>query len=528
MTNQTAPSSPESDDWSFLDKSRCQRLERSWAGTFRNHLLEQLPTAALSELFPDQGGRPRKDYQLVLGVLVLQQLHDLTDAETVEAISFNLSWHYALRIAPYSNPYLCERTLRNYRRVVIEHQLEQRLFRQLTDQLVRVFKIDSMRQRIDSTAVCSAMRQLNRLGIIVETVSKFVRELGRCYPQLCEQIDSETIRLYVKRTGAGCFGLTKPSEAKTRLPEAAKTLGQLVLQFAATEAAQLHSYLLLKQVFDEQCAWEGAEGEPTIRIKTPDEIPCDSIHSPADPDSSYNKHRGHGYSVQIMETYAEDDDAAGFCEDAPAIPDLILHVAVGKLTEHDSTALEPAIADVRERGLCPTQVLGDSHYGSQEQVEQMHTQGIQVISPAMPPKGYKQGQITLEQFELDASGAIIACPQGHPPDVSSVSDTKIEVRFDLSTCKDCPLHEQCPGYQRSQSGQRWRYTPQRVATRARRLADKQPQFKERYRWRAGIEGTMSRLKYQMGLSQLRVRGMSAVRYTVFLRALGLNIQRVSA
>lgn len=79
----------------------------------------------------------------MLGVLVLQQLHDLTDAQTVEAISFNLSWHYALGIAPYSNPYLCERTLRNYRRVVMEHKLEQVLFRELTDKLVRTFKIDS-------------------------------------------------------------------------------------------------------------------------------------------------------------------------------------------------------------------------------------------------------------------------------------------------------------------------------------------------------------------------------------------------
>lgn len=30
--------------------------------------------------------------------------------------------------------------------------------------------------------------------------------------------------------------------------------------------------------------------------------------------------------------------------------DLIVHVVVGKLTEYDSHALEPAIADVRERG----------------------------------------------------------------------------------------------------------------------------------------------------------------------------------
>ncbi|UBF23796.1 hypothetical protein K9N68_18750 [Kovacikia minuta CCNUW1] len=79
MTDQTAPPSP-TDNWSFLDKSRRQRLEKSWAGTFRTHLLEQLPTTDLAQLFPTQGGRPRKDYQLVLGVLVLQQLHDLTDA----------------------------------------------------------------------------------------------------------------------------------------------------------------------------------------------------------------------------------------------------------------------------------------------------------------------------------------------------------------------------------------------------------------------------------------------------------------
>lgn len=69
----------------------------------------------LAKQFLEKGGRPRKDYQLGLGVLILQQLHDLTDAETVEAVAFNLTCHYALAIAPYNFVYLCERTLRNYR-----------------------------------------------------------------------------------------------------------------------------------------------------------------------------------------------------------------------------------------------------------------------------------------------------------------------------------------------------------------------------------------------------------------------------
>ena len=36
---------------------------------------------------------------------------------------------------------------------------------------------------------------------------------------------------------------------------------------------------------------------------------------------------------------------------------------------------------------------------------------------------------------------------------------------------------------------------------------------------------MSRLKHQLRLAHLRVRGMSSVTYTVVLRALGLNIRR---
>jgi hypothetical protein len=37
-----------------------------------------------------------------------------------------------------------------------------------------------------------------------------------------------------------------------------------------------------------------------------------------------------------------------------------------------------------------------------------------------------------------------------------------------------------------------------------------PAFQDRYRWRAGIEATMSRLKHQMGLARLRIRRMVAV------------------
>src|SRR5207244_1886181 len=132
--------------------------------------------------------------------------------------------------------------------------------------------------------------------------------------------------------------------------------------------------------------------------------------------------------------------------------------------------------------------------------------------------------------ELDEVGRVVACPQGHAPVWTSVSETRLAVRFDPIPCQACPSMHTCPGSVSSQSkqGARWQYTHERVAQRHRRLAEQESAFTAQYRWRAGIEATMSRLKHQMHLAHLRVRGMAAVCYTVFLWALGLNILRVAA
>ena len=101
------------DPWEYLGPKRRRLLERSWAGVFQKHLLKHLPAGNLSPHFRESFGRPSKDLYAVLGALILQQLHDLTDAETVEAIAFNIGWHYALDIRCESDAYVCERTLRN-------------------------------------------------------------------------------------------------------------------------------------------------------------------------------------------------------------------------------------------------------------------------------------------------------------------------------------------------------------------------------------------------------------------------------
>ena len=510
------------DPWSHLGLKRRKLLENSWAGVFRQYLLVHLPVQELAPHFCEDFGRPSKDMFMVLGALILQQLHDLTDKQTVEAVAFNISWHYALDIRNADDAYICERTLRNYRRLVIEKDLDQVVFRTLTDRLITTVGVDTRKQRIDSTALRSAMRNLTRLGILVETTSKFLRELKRVYPQL--HIDPELWRKYVDRKGEGCFAHTAPSESKRRLPEAARDVYALITHFHRSEAATLDSFQLLEQIFDEQCDVNEDAGDPVV-IKPPKQIGCNNIHSPADPDASYNKHRGVGYLIQVMETYDDrpiDQNTSGEEEK----PDLITHVAVGKMNVYDGSAVQPALEDTQGRGVGPESLLGDTHYGSNEVIEKAKNRGVEVIAPSMSAKGKQQGLLTLEDFALDEQGRMLQCPQGHAPVSTHVSSCRLQATFDRSICSGCALRKQCPATA-SRKHLRWQYTHERVRQRARRLEEQTSGFRDRYRWRAGIEGTMSRMKHQMGMGKLRVRGKSAISYVTFLRALGLNIFRVA-
>ncbi|WP_417847826.1 transposase [Thalassoglobus sp.] len=171
------------DPQEYLGLKRRRLPDRSWSGVFKDYLLKQLPVRKLATKFHDNFGRPTKDLHVALGALILQQLHDFTDQQTTEAITLNIVWNYALDTRQDSDAYLCERTLRNYRKKVLNAGLDQVLFRTLTDKLIEEIGVDISKQRLDSTAVRSAIRGLTRLEILVQATTKFLRELKRMHPE---------------------------------------------------------------------------------------------------------------------------------------------------------------------------------------------------------------------------------------------------------------------------------------------------------------------------------------------------------
>lgn len=75
-----------------------------------------------------------------------------------------------------------------------------------------------------------------------------------------------------------------------------------------------------------------------------------------------------------METYTDTDDT----DRKATTLNLITHVAVERAHESDARALMPAIESARQRDLTTGQLLADSLYGSDENIQTAKDNGVDV------------------------------------------------------------------------------------------------------------------------------------------------------
>lgn len=505
--------------WGFLSPKRRELLEQSWANLFQKELLCELPVGEVASFFNDDFGRPTKELHTALGTLLLQQAHDLTDEETVSQLAFNIEWHFALNITEESDSakYMCPKTLWNMRHIVLENGLDAILFDRTTDKLAKVFKVNADNQRIDSVHIKSNMRRLGRIGIFASSISKFLVNLKRGHKELFDTIDQTVIEKYLSEKSLQCFAMVKPSESAKTLKSVSADLFDLVEQFKDhPEAKAMHSYKLLERVLKEQCNL--SDDGKAVSVRKPKEIPSDSLQNPSDPDATYSGHKGQGYQVQVMETYCKDEKAK---EQAL---NLITHIEVEPACNSDANALIPAIKSSKERGLDPEELLADTLYGSDENCRNAAKLGVELVAPAM---GKNKEGITLSDFEVSQKGDVVSCPQGHAPVRIKNKKNRRSVVFDLRHCNLCPFQKTCPVKQ-GKKGYYLRYTDKEMRLAIRKACEQTGDFKNRYRWRAGVEAAMSEYDRLTGVKHLRVRGFKAVRFCATLKAIGVNLFRATA
>ncbi len=87
------------------------RLEKSWAQAFRDRVLPLIEEELFRSSFDkDNAGRPNKSIRLLMGLHLLKEWDDLTDAQVLDNLEYNLQWHHALMLVS-GTAHTCQKTL---------------------------------------------------------------------------------------------------------------------------------------------------------------------------------------------------------------------------------------------------------------------------------------------------------------------------------------------------------------------------------------------------------------------------------
>ena len=498
--------------FAHLGPKRIALLESSWAHLFREEILHKLPAEKLFPFFSEFRGRKSKELYAMLGLVLIQQMEDCSDVDAVDNFALNLKWQYALNITDESDvaSYVSPKTLWNLRDIVARNGLQDCLFKNVTDALKKLFALDPSKQRLDSVHIFSNMAHLGRIRLFVRTIRTFLTNLKRHHSAENDLLGDIVLRYDKKSDGA--FAV-KPTESAKKLSELGDDCFLLVERFKEhTTVAKMDSYKHLVRLFTEQCIVEKDDNGSRVAIKANKDVSSDSLQNPSDPDAGYSGHKGKGFQMQVMETYSENKSQ----------PNLITHIKVEAANESDTNALLPAIADATQRDLAPTELLADTLYGSDDNVEKAKDLGIAVIAPVM---GAKENIILLADFTFTGSDQLTACPEQQTPiKTKTGKNGGTKAYFDKAVCDQCRHQSECP-VKRNKKSSTISYDAKSLRLSRRRKTEKEDSFKEKYRYRSGIEGTMSDLDRMTGLKRLRVRGMPQVRLAATLKATGLNILR---
>lgn len=491
-----------------------RRLLEDWPGVFRHVILELMPVEALREHFHPGLGRPTRELYSMAGLILLMEFRNWTKAQAVEAYSFHLNVQYALNLEPVAHD-LSVRTLERYQRYFEQDELAQRVLHDVTTRLVEVLGIRIDQQRLDSTHVFSDMAQLGRTRLMGVAIKRFLTQVKRHDPTAYAGLD-EALRQRYAPSEHQLFGAVARDSQSRRLlrQQVAEDMYQLLGRFADQPAhTNRSSYRAMDRIFHEQC--EVHEETVTVKAKTGNTV----MQNPSDPDATYDGHKGPGHQVQITETCHPDNEAQLVTTAVPqtaAVP--------------DEQAVAPVLEALKASDLLPEEMLGDTHYPSDENVQLAERYGVELVGPVPGTEPVQRpDDLTLDDFVIDeTTEQVLCCPDGHAPvrSVHHQASGRTHTTMAAAHCDRCAWREHCP-VEAAAEGYHLEHTAKQRRVAARRREQQTEVFAQRYRRRSGIESTNSGLKRRTGLGRLRVRGRPRVFQAIYLKITGWNILRAS-
>lgn len=498
--------------------------------TMRDQLGVWYEDSDFASLFSPQYGRPPLSPGQLAMITIMQFAEGLTDRQAAEAVRSRIDWKYALGLELTDGGFNFS-VLSEFRDRLIAADAISKLF----DLMLNHFQSRKLikprgRARTDSTHVVAAIRQLNRLECVGETLRRALNDLATLAPEwLLSKVNPDWFERYGRRFEQ--YRLPKEKKEQENLALSIGLDGEELLsavygEVASEWLAQLESVAILRQVWLQQYYWQ----ERHLSWRSPQDLPPFGllIQSPYDPDARNRTKRTTnwtGYAVHLTETCDQDT------------PNLITHIETTKATTPDGAMTPKIHLALADKELLPQEHFVDAGYvNAQLLVSSKTDYDIELVS-RIPPDSSWQAQVQdgfdISRFTVDWDAQQVICPAGVVSQSwrsrwDSDGNQAFEVSFPKSDCLNCSQRPHCT---RKATGPRSvKFKPQalHLALVEARASQRNDSWHLRYAIRAGIEGTISLATHKLRLRRCRYIGWVKTKLQHQLTAAALNLTRVVA
>jgi transposase len=464
---------------------------------------------------------------------VLHFAEGVSDRQAADLVRGRIDWKYLLELE-LEDPGFDFSLLSEFRDRLIAGGQAEKLLDLLLDTLKQrgVLKARGI-ARTDATHVLAAVRQLNRVEIVGETLRRALNELAEAAPEWVRTIAPVE---WFARYGRRFEQMRLPKEAAARAA-LLLTMGSdgVYLWEALGHAPQKAALLALPGVefmrrLWLQQYWEEVDeaGQRAIHLRESDNQPPGHLrlHSPYDAEARFSAKGGTewvGFKAHLTETCGSDE------------AHLITEVTTTPATQADVTALPTLQAHLAAKDLLPREQLVDAAYADAEGVLTAQAQhGIELCTPIREKVGWQAAAdngYDLAHFLIDWERQQVTCPAGHIATQwcdrpSPTRKPAIQVRFSPTVCCPCPARVNCT---RAKTGARTlTFLPRSAHEKLQQIRQDQKTsgFWQKYAKRAGMEGTISQGVRQFELRTTRYVGLAKTHLQMLATAVAIDLHRL--
>jgi len=493
-----------------LSKKQRNLLDSSKEKWFYNLIFSGIDEGNFKPLYSEKASRPNVAVNILVSALILKELKGISYNELMESMMFDMRFKIALGLISIDEEPFSRATLFNFQNRLLEYEqqtgidLIEQVFDNLTSQQIKQLKLKADIQRTDSTLVSSNIRKYSRVQLLIEVLIR----LERILDETDKRRIGEQLQAYLK-TGSDKYVYALKSN---ELPRELEKLGKVyhAVHTEINEKASYHAkkgFINFERAYKEHFIVVNHQASP----KPTEELNSGMLQSPDDQDATYRKKKeqqSKGYTLNGTETANPDNPIQ-----------LLTDIAVNPNNVDDSVILNERIDVIKEKTPELNELHTDGGYGSEGNDKKLEESEIVQVTTAVRGRE-SEIEKKIGQSSQSPDAYTVKCPRQTVE--STPTKKRHKVRFDLNTCKQCPLKGKCRIFKNK--GRYYFTHEDYLLSKRNGNINKIPN--ERRKIRPNVEATMKEFKTRTRGGKLKVRGLFKTSLFAFSVGIAINFGRI--